>query len=105
MDEILGHPTVDPHGSPIPDLEGKVQVHSYFTLSNASDGSQVRICALADSSTELMKYLNSKNIQLGTEMDILKIEKFDRSMLVSYDGNQSVVLSDAVCQSLLVEKV
>lgn len=24
MDELMGHPTIDPHGSPIPDKEGRV---------------------------------------------------------------------------------
>lgn len=105
MDEILGHPTVDPHGSPIPNRHGEIVMNSYLSLSEMQEGQQVRLCALANSSRDLLKLLNGKRIKLGTEMTILQKEDFDQSIVVQYDRQSSVTLSDAVCQSLLVEKV
>ncbi|HEY5369561.1 MAG TPA: metal-dependent transcriptional regulator, partial [Hanamia sp.] len=34
MDELLGYPKVDPHGSPIPDVKGKVVWKDYNKLSD-----------------------------------------------------------------------
>ena len=105
MDEILGHPTVDPHGSPIPNRFGEIEVKAYLSLSEMQEGRRVRLCALADSSTDLLKLLNNKEIKLGTEMTILQKESFDQSITVKYDERSSVMLSAIVCQSLLVEEV
>lgn len=105
MDELLGHPTIDPHGSPIPDKHGKVTTRNYVALSDVIEGQSVRICALRDSSTEFLKYLNGKDIRLGTEMDVLKKESFDRSINVIYGNNPSTTLSSEVGERLLVELI
>jgi len=105
MDELLGYPTVDPHGSPIPDENGKISSKNYSLLSEISEGKTVRLCSLADSSTELLLFLNSKQISLGTEINVLKIEPFDKSMLIAYDKFPSVTLSHEVSKRLQVEEV
>ena len=102
MDEILGYPKFDPHGSPIPDKEGKVVDHNYIPLDQGKEGDQVTLKALRYSPKELLEYLNQKKIELGTQMIILRIEPFDHSLLISYDGKEES-LSQKVCEQLLVE--
>jgi DtxR family Mn-dependent transcriptional regulator len=103
MDEMLDFPAVDPHGSPIPDEEGNIQEQQYQTLADASIGETVRLCALAASSADLLHYLNRNRIQLGTTIEILNIEPFDQSFLISCDGKAPVMISRKVGESLLVE--
>jgi DtxR family Mn-dependent transcriptional regulator len=105
MDEMLGFPSKDPHGSPIPDKLGNVLKRNYVNLSSVESGQKVRLCALADSSKELLMFLNKKQIKLGTELTVLNIEPFDKSIQVSYDSTVGVTLSDSVCRCLLVELV
>ncbi len=104
MDMILAYPKVDPHGSPIPDKEGNLVDHDYKKLSECFAGDQVRIVALEQSSREFLKYLDSCQIALGTELEIKSVEAFDGSMQVCYAQNPSAVLSLKVCERLLVEK-
>ncbi len=103
MDELLGHPTIDPHGSPIPDKSGKVVQKDYLTLSEVKENQIVRLCALADSSTELLVYLNHKNIKLGTKIKLEKVEPYDQSLIISYDDHADVMLSHEVASKLLIE--
>ena len=105
MDEILGYPTVDPHGSPIPDKEGNVTRKKYKALSEFNEQQTIRVCALSDTSNVLLEYLNSKQIRLGTEIKILRIEPFDKSMIISYDQNLNVTLSEQASEHLLVEEI
>ena len=102
MDELLGNPKFDPHGSPIPDKEGNITRRDYSKLSEIEEGKKVRVCSLSDSSTELLLFLNDKKIKLGTEMKVLKVEPFDNSYMVAYDHFSSVMLSHEVCKRLLV---
>lgn len=105
MDEILGFPTKDPHGSPIPDKNGNFVKPEYKLLSQMNAGTKVVLKALRESSTEFIKYLNKKEIKLGLKIAIHQLEAFDKSMTVSYGTHSNVVLSYSVCNKLLVEQV
>lgn len=105
MDEILGFPTIDPHGSPIPDRSGKITHPDYLNLTGIKTGSKVRLCGLTNSSKELLLFLNKKNIKLGTEFKVEQVESFDKSIEVSLKDQSTITLSYEVCQCLLVEKV
>lgn len=105
MDELLNFPTIDPHGSPIPDKDGNVLQKEYILLSNSQAGDKVRVKALANSTSDFLLYLNKKQIKLDTEMEILKIEPFDKSFSVNYGSLTDIMLSAEVCKRLLVEKI
>ena len=105
MDEILGFPTLDPHGSPIPDKKGKVVAVNYLNLAHIKEGQKVKLCGLENSSKDLLLYLNKKKIKLGSVLSVLHIEKFDNSFEVLLENNSTILLTFDVCMSLLVEKM
>ena len=105
MDEMLGFPTKDPHGSPIPDKNGKIINEELIKLSACKAGDQVILNAVRNSSEDFLKYLNSKEISLGLKMKIKLIEAFDKSVLLSYGKHKNQVFSATVCDNLLVTKI
>ena len=104
MDEILGFPTVDPHGSPIPDKNGDIKWKAYDKLSECKAGDKVVLSGLMNSSTDFLAYLNTKELGLGTELTIESVEAFDQNMSVKYGVDKHEVFSKVVCDSLLIEK-
>lgn len=105
MDELLGFPNADPHGSPIPNKDGEVVRINYKTLADCDAGTTVILKALNDSSTELLFFLNKKEIQLGTKIVIHEIESFDQSRIISYRNLSNQILSNKVARKLLVEEI
>ena len=105
MDEILGYPKFDPHGSPIPDIDGNMTWKSYKKLSDCKKSDLVKIEAVTNSSTEFLKFLNSRDIFLGLEFKIISIEPFDHSMVISYLNHPNENLSKIVTEKLLVDKI
>ncbi|HYI78633.1 MAG TPA: metal-dependent transcriptional regulator [Chryseolinea sp.] len=103
MEELLGHPTADPHGSPIPDRNGKIIPQSNRKLSDCKRGDVVKLVALTNSSEDFLLFLNSKNISLGVILNIESVEKFDGTITVSYLKTFKEMLSALVCEKLLVE--
>ncbi len=104
MDELLGFPAMDPHGSPIPDKDGNIKPRDFFVLSDIEAGKMVRICALKESSQEFLLYLNRQQIKLGTVMEVLRIEEFDKSVQVQLkEQSNPLVLSLDVSSRLLVD--
>jgi DtxR family transcriptional regulator, Mn-dependent transcriptional regulator len=103
MDELLGYPKMDPHGSPIPDRNGKMHWKPQAKLSDFKAGSVVKLCGIADSSDDFLRFLNSRDLRLGVAMTINEIEEFDGSMTVSYGKHRKETLSGLVCDRLFVE--
>ncbi|MDH5399947.1 MAG: metal-dependent transcriptional regulator, partial [Cyclobacteriaceae bacterium] len=60
MDELLGYPRIDPHGSPIPDKEGEVIIVPNVKLSDCKPGEVVKLIALSHSSADFLRFLNSR---------------------------------------------
>lgn len=102
MDEILEYPLIDPHGSPIPRKDGSIPERSLRRLSECVKGEKVVLKALSKSSVEFLHFLNSKSIELGSQLQVVSIESFDGSMDVIHDGQRST-LSRQACERLLVE--
>ena len=102
MDELLGFPTNDPHGSPIPNKQGEIIKHNYKPLSEIEQNTQVSITALKDSSFELLDYLNKKNIKLGDSIRVNYIEPFDLSFNIILPDAREITMTNQVCKSLLV---
>lgn len=103
MDELLGYPQVDPHGSPIPDGSGKIKWIHYRKLSECREGEKVTLAAVTNSSDEFLKFLNSHELQLGTQIKIESIEDFDGTMMIRYDGKVKP-LSKVTSEKLLVKE-
>lgn len=105
MDAMLGFPKVDPHGSPIPDRNGKVVWKHYSKLSNCQRGETVKLAAVIDSSTDFLKYLNGRELRLGLKIRIKDIEPFDGTMTLSYGKHSTEVISHTVTERLLIERI
>lgn len=103
MDELLGFPAVDPHGSPIPDKNGHITRPEYRRLIDVQKDETVMLKALKNSSAELLKYLNKRDIKLGTTMRILQVEAFDGSLLVLCNDSSELTFTKEVSEHLLVQ--
>lgn len=104
MDELLGYPKIDPHGSPIPDKTGKMEWAHYEKLSDCKIGETVKLAAVIHSSDEFLKFLNSRQLHLGLKIKIKSIETFDGSMIIAYDKRPAETLSLTVSEKLLVKR-
>lgn len=105
MDDMLGHPSIDPHGSPIPNKEGTITEKSYTKLSDGLVGKKYRLVSLDQSSAEFLLFLNRRDIHLGMQVEIISIESFDGSLVISYEKHTKETMSYTVCERLLVEEI
>ena len=103
MDELMGHPTVDPHGSPIPDAEGRITTTTRHRLSDCPAGQTVTVVGLAHDTNDFLHFLNDRQLRLQTAITIHEREAFDGSMLVSYGDHERVTLSKVVGDRILVD--
>ncbi len=72
MDAILGHPTVDPHGDPIPQANGVLPPVPKASLDEAAPGKPLVVVRLVDQRPEFLKLADRIGLVPGKEVLIEK---------------------------------
>jgi len=101
LEAFLGHPSVDPHGDPIPDENGKMKKIKTQPLTEAPLKKKLTIIALGNSSDEFLKYLDKISLTIGNTIEVSEVEDFDSSITVIHKKN-TVTLSKEAASNLLV---
>jgi DtxR family Mn-dependent transcriptional regulator len=99
LEEMLGQPSVDPHGHPIPTKAGEVAELVYPALADVSPGQTVTICQVSDWEPEELHYLRQLGLMPGTEVTVLTIAPFDGPLTLDVDG-QSVAIARELAQKI-----
>lgn len=98
----LGHPTIDPHGDPIPHKDGTIERIEAFPLTTLRDGAQATVTRIAeDDNSELLRYLSKLKLTLGQHLEVINVAPFDGPVTILIDGTQ-IVVGHAVAQAVLV---
>lgn len=101
LDAFLGFPKFDPHGDPIPDKDGIIDTHEQKILSDIKANEVVICVGVKESGSDFLKYLDKKNINIGTIIKVQSIE-FDGSMELRISEN-TVTISPIVAENLFVQ--
>lgn len=103
IDELLGYPQADPHGEPIPDINGKITAKNRTLLSDIKEGTSVKIVAVSNDEKSFLDHLNSKGLQIGEFITIRKKELFDGSMTIMNKAKKETMVSHQVAERIWVK--
>jgi DtxR family Mn-dependent transcriptional regulator len=70
IDEMLGHPAVDPHGDPIPGPEGTVSRPQYDTLLTCPVGAPVTVRRVSDQDSEFLRFIERHDLKPGQVVQV-----------------------------------
>ena len=104
MDEILGYPTEDPHGSPIPDKNGVLPETSSIPMTELQDGQSCVVAEVSDNDSALLRHLGSFNLYPGTAFRVIEVAPFDGPFTIDIAGQQAVIGRE-VAKNIYVGKV
>jgi DtxR family Mn-dependent transcriptional regulator len=103
LDAFLGFPESDPHGDPIPDSQGRLQVRRQLSLSELPAGKIAQVSGIASQTSEMLELLQYNHIRLGTRLEIRKKFPFDNSLEIKVRNRPPVTLSAQVAKNVLVK--
>ena len=103
MDEFLGYPVTDPHGSPIPRRDGTMPVRDCSSLVEIEPDTQVRVVEVSDHDPELLRYLGGMGLYPETEMTVVAREPFKGPIVVELTGKEYSIGRNAA-EYIMVEK-
>lgn len=85
---LLHHPEVDPHGSPIPTREGEIHRHKTRRLSTVLAGETVTVLEVDDRDSELLIYLGRLQLYPGAKVRVTAVEPFEGPLMLNLDGRE-----------------
>jgi DtxR family Mn-dependent transcriptional regulator len=103
LDDFLGNPTHDPHGDPIPSKNGEIQKSNFVLLSSIKPKHKTVLSGVVDHSAPFLKHLEKTGLLLGKQLEILELNEYDGSILVSINGAAGMYLSRDVAKNILVK--
>ncbi len=105
LDNFLGFPKFDPHGDPIPDVEGNYHPRKAVLLSELPEQQAGVIIGVKDHSKEFLQYLGSQNLVLGIRFIVEKIFAYDQSVQLRLENESLLTISAQVARNILSEKL
>jgi DtxR family Mn-dependent transcriptional regulator len=98
----LGDPTIDPHGDPIPGVDGTVTERQLLSLADLPLNCTAKVSRFVTHDNDVLQFTLSKGFKLQSEVRVLSRDPFEGPLQVAIDA-QNVVISHALADAILVE--
>jgi len=105
LDAFLDHPTIDPHGDPIPDANGEFKIGPTLLLKDLEIGDTCVFSGVSDSDPRLLQYLDKLKMRLGLKLTVTDKIEFDGSMEVQTEKQNKLFLSSQISGQLNVRLI
>ena len=103
MDSMLGHPSVDPHGDPIPTADGDLEPHHYHSLLTCPLGTSVKVLRVADQDASFLRFLEAQALKPGQKIEVEARDPAADSVRLRAGDNQRITIGTNAASKLLVE--
>lgn len=91
MAAALGHPLRDPHGSPIPTLDGVIIRNDETRLSDAQAGELLKVSRVFDEDPELLRHLSDVGLRPEAEVEILRAVPAEGVLQLRVNGENKIL--------------
>src|SRR5689334_14157766 len=101
LDAVLGHPSVDPHGAPIPSKDGTINAPDTITLWATPPGRIVWVAEVEDEDAALLTHFADLGLVPGARVEVLTKGPFGGPLHIRVAGHEHA-LGELVAGAILV---
>ena len=102
IDEMLGHPTVDPHGDPIPSRTGALEESNDLSLLACQLNCDLKITRVTDQRAEFLKLLEQHRLMPGRVATVENRDELTETVRVRPNGGEPLRLGFQAASRILV---
>jgi DtxR family Mn-dependent transcriptional regulator len=100
--EFLEHPQTCPRGNPIPEKNGSFALLKGVRLDDVEVGETVTVMAVDATATDVLKYLQDKNILPGQKIKMIEVAPLDGPLTLQVDEKE-VALGQSLAEFVIVK--
>ena len=101
LDVFMGNPKFDPHGDPIPDIDGNFKSYELKPVSALLVNETGVISGVREHSSAFLQYLEKMQLTIGKKIQVAEIAGYDHSVILKIK-DQSIHISREVANNLLI---
>ena len=105
LDELLGHPLVDPHGDPIPDRRGRLVENRHSSLVVCPLDSELAVVRVGDQSPDFLRHLERHGVLVGSRLQVVGRSEAGDSVLLEMSEGGELTLGFQAAAKVFVEAV
>ena len=102
IDQMLGHPTHDPHGDPIPTSEGTIAADHLESLLTCPISTPLRVTRIADQDPAFLRFIESNDLKPGQRVEVETRDAAADSVLLR-NKDRRMTIGARAASKLLVE--
>jgi DtxR family transcriptional regulator, Mn-dependent transcriptional regulator len=91
MAAVLGNPTADPHGDPIPAADGSIEEPELIALSNVAPGRTIELRRVDEGQADRLRYIASIGLTPGAVVSVIERQPFQGPITIEVDGQTHVI--------------
>jgi DtxR family transcriptional regulator, Mn-dependent transcriptional regulator len=95
MDEILGNPTTDPHGSPIPNRDLEMDEIEHSPLAELMPGQRATIAEVGDEDAEMLRHFADLGLFPRARVEVIAVAPFGGSMTLRVGETECAIGREA----------
>jgi DtxR family Mn-dependent transcriptional regulator len=103
IDAYLGHPSVDPHGDPIPSAKGQVAEVKHASLGNCAVNQPFRIARIIDQDAQFLQFVERCGLMPGVAVKVEVRDEFADAIWVRPRDRRAIPLGSSAAAKILVE--
>jgi DtxR family Mn-dependent transcriptional regulator len=103
IDQLLGHPSADPHGDPIPSAAGDVRDAPHQSLADCATDRPLRITRVIDQDPPFLQFVDRCGLTPGVAVRVQRRNAHAAAVEVHLQGRDPVTLGTAAAEKILVE--
>jgi DtxR family Mn-dependent transcriptional regulator len=103
IDQMLGRPTHDPHGDPIPTAEGTITPKHLDSLLTCPVGTPLRVTRIADQDPAFLRFIESNGLKPGQSIEVESRDTAADSVRLGGKGRAPMTIGTRAASKLLVE--
>ena len=102
LDKFLGFPKYDPHGDPIPDVNGRFNKNELKPIAELLIDESGIIMGVREHLPQFLQYLEKMKLTIGSKIKVLEIAAYDQSVMLNLNEVQIVSISRDVAKNILI---
>lgn len=103
MDEMLGRPTHDPHGDPIPAADGTIEPRHLESLLSCRTGVPLRVTRITDQDAAFLRFIEDNGLKPGQPVEVVSRDAAADAVRLRGDRGEPIVIGMRAASKLLVE--
>jgi DtxR family Mn-dependent transcriptional regulator len=105
IDELLGHPAVDPHGDPIPNRHGELVSQHFDTLLTCPLQTPVMVTRVTDQDAAFLRFIEQHSLKPGQSIVVEARDEVSDSVSLRGKDDQRITIGMRAASKLLVERM